>query len=241
MSKKGFTLIELSIVIVIIGLIVAGVVGGQALVKQAQLRKIITEVNQYKTAYNAFRLQYSAFPGDMSNARSYWSSCGGSADECNGDGDKLIENNNSEANNEYLRAWQHLNLAGIVPGSYSGEGTDGADETTGGVNAPKSKLSGGIYTLREDAALTTGFGIPSTNYLFLGAYRTGNQAHLELLTPTQAKSIDSKADDGFPQSGFIYGTEDGAGTECVTAAPGNSTTPYKVTNEAAACVLEVKL
>ena len=72
MRQKGFTLIELSIVIVIIGLIVAGVIGGQSLIQQSKLRSIITDVNKYKTAYNTFYLQFSSLPGDMSNASSYW-------------------------------------------------------------------------------------------------------------------------------------------------------------------------
>ncbi|MDA0782810.1 MAG: prepilin-type N-terminal cleavage/methylation domain-containing protein [Rickettsiales bacterium] len=87
-SEKGFTLIELSIVIVIIGLIVAGVVGGQALVNQSKLRTIITELNQFKFQINTFYLEYNALPGDMPNAHSYWPNCnsGATAVQCNGDG-----------------------------------------------------------------------------------------------------------------------------------------------------------
>ena len=55
-ASSGFTLIELSIVIVIIGLIVAGVVGGQVLVKQAKLKGVVSDVEKYRTALNAFKL-----------------------------------------------------------------------------------------------------------------------------------------------------------------------------------------
>ena len=66
--QEGFTLIELSIVIVIIGLIVAGVVGGQTLVLQAKIRSQISDFNKYKIAYNTFQLEYNAIPGDFNQA-----------------------------------------------------------------------------------------------------------------------------------------------------------------------------
>ena len=104
-NKSGFTLIELSIVIVIIGLIVAGVVGGQQLVKQAQMRSVITEVNKYKMAVNTFRLEYGTYPGDLSNASSYWSSCTDvSGNTCDGNGNKSVDSGSTEK----VRFWEHL-------------------------------------------------------------------------------------------------------------------------------------
>lgn len=91
-KQQGFTLVELSIVIVIIGLIVAGIVGGQTLVKQAQLRSVYADANKYKVAINAFKLEYNQLPGDMDNAHDYWPGCnsGATAAQCNGNGNKLI-------------------------------------------------------------------------------------------------------------------------------------------------------
>jgi prepilin-type N-terminal cleavage/methylation domain-containing protein len=63
--EKGFTLIKLSIVIVIIGLIVAGVVGGQAWVQQANIRGLISDINKYTIALYTFKLEYNAISGDM--------------------------------------------------------------------------------------------------------------------------------------------------------------------------------
>jgi prepilin-type N-terminal cleavage/methylation domain-containing protein len=71
--KHGFTLIELSIVIVIIGLIVAGVVSGQSLITQAKLRSVASEYNKYDSATNTFYLEYNALQGDMSNAWEFFS------------------------------------------------------------------------------------------------------------------------------------------------------------------------
>jgi prepilin-type N-terminal cleavage/methylation domain-containing protein len=103
-GESGFTLVELSIVIVIIGLIVAGIVGGQALVHQSKLRAVISDTNKIQTALNAFYLQYDAIPGDMRNAASYWSG----AYDGNG-------NNQIGAGGEVTAVWTHLNISGIMP------------------------------------------------------------------------------------------------------------------------------
>src|ERR1700722_13172793 len=64
-QTNGFTLIELSIVLVIIGLIVGGVLVGQDLIKAAEVRAQISQIESYNTAVNTFRGKYSKIPGDM--------------------------------------------------------------------------------------------------------------------------------------------------------------------------------
>src|SRR5471030_1667850 len=64
-SERGFTLIELSIVLVIIGLIVGGVLVGQDLIRAAEVRATIAQIEKYNTAVNTFRGKYNALPGDM--------------------------------------------------------------------------------------------------------------------------------------------------------------------------------
>jgi prepilin-type N-terminal cleavage/methylation domain-containing protein len=66
----GFTLIELSIVLVIIGLLVGGVLAGRELMKTAELRALTSQVHQFTAAVNGFRVKYGALPGDMPNEMS---------------------------------------------------------------------------------------------------------------------------------------------------------------------------
>ena len=70
--KKAFSLVELSIVLVILGLLVGGILTGQSLIRAAELRSVTTEFSQYQTAVMTFRDKYFAIPGDMKNARDFW-------------------------------------------------------------------------------------------------------------------------------------------------------------------------
>src|SRR5579883_2923623 len=67
--EGGFTLIELSIVLVIIGLIVGGVLVGQDLIRAAQVRATISQIEKYNTAVNTFYGKYNALPGDIPAAQ----------------------------------------------------------------------------------------------------------------------------------------------------------------------------
>src|SRR5215475_7293609 len=68
-SESAFTLIELSIVLVIIGLIVGGILTGQDLIKQASLRATVAQLDKYNTAAYTFRNKFGSLPGDISSVQ----------------------------------------------------------------------------------------------------------------------------------------------------------------------------
>ena len=65
LNNKGFSLIELSIVLIIIGLLVAGITGGASLIKSAELRAVMSEVRNYQTAVNAYYTATGKLPGGL--------------------------------------------------------------------------------------------------------------------------------------------------------------------------------
>ena len=88
----AFTLIELSVVLVIVGLIVAAIVAGSSMVASAKLQSGIRTTETINRAVVQFYGVYKAYPGDMDNAYSYWgSACDATPSNCNGDKDWNIE------------------------------------------------------------------------------------------------------------------------------------------------------
>ena len=106
--RKAFSLIELSVVIIIIGLLTASVTAGIGVIKSAKTRALVSDLKEYETSYYGFFSTYSGYPGDISNAAYFWSTA------TNGDGDGSIEYETGESTDEFANAWVHLALAGFV-------------------------------------------------------------------------------------------------------------------------------
>lgn len=192
MRNKGFTLIELSIVIVIIGLIVAGIVAGQSLVTQAKLRNVVSDLNKFEIAFNTFVLQYDAWPGDIDNAFDYWgSSCGNNVQaNCNGNNDKTIDLGGGASGREDTGAFEHFVLAGVIEGNYKWL----SNAVTLKENIVPSPIVNAGYWYWHGHQ---GSSEISNVAISLGSHRTSSEFfNGEALTSNDALSIDSKIDDG---------------------------------------------
>ena len=221
----GFTLVELAIVLVIIGLLVSGVLAGQELITQARIRAIINEQKNYERAIYTFQLKYNSLPGDAPNAYKFFgSNCGTNTNDvstgCNGDGDGVIEGVYSSS--EGVKAWEHLSLAGLINGSYDGTGVV-ASNANGGVrfsksNIPESKYPNSYWAIGSSNCEGCPYA-DSVNPLWrAGAYFTlgsiNDNADAGWLVPavslsnTDAYTIDLKLDDGMSESGSIMGDND---------------------------------
>lgn len=251
-AKAGFSLVELSIVLVILGLLVGGVLSGQSLVRAAELRSVTSEFNRYMAAIGTFRDKYFALPGDMSNAVSFW----GNTDTGNGDGDGTIESTatsigaaGAQTSNEISNFWIQLTKAGLIEGSY----TAIANTTlTPGTNNPKAKLSSGAWNIGYLGTVAISSGVYyEGNYGNVFYFGSGTNAvqPTGVLKSEEAWNIDTKLDDGKPMVGAIVTLESqgaAAPSGCGNAAASTTvataaTTTYDLTNPSStACSLVFK-
>jgi prepilin-type N-terminal cleavage/methylation domain-containing protein len=196
----AFTLIELSIVLVIVALVAGGIVVGRDMIRQAAVGRLLIDADKYKTAIHLFKIKYHAIPGDMSTATNFWPST------TNGDGDGLIGEDESEGagNFERFRSWQHLSLSGAIDTIYTGVWGGAGNVYRLGVNAPKSSIQNVGYRLFHWSIDELVYN-RTDNGMMIASLRTNNN-HLEggVLTPREAFALETKSDDGQPDSGKLY-------------------------------------
>lgn len=217
--RYGFSLVELSIVLVILGLLTGGILAGQSLIRAAELRSVSTEYARYTTSINTFRDKYFALPGDMSNATKFWgddnAACpdaavvDGTPGTCNGNGNGIMNQAAAiNATGEIFQFWKQLALAGIIEGSYSGLAGPGTTfpglHGVIGTNIPASKLSSagwGIMNLSNHAGDATSPAYDYGNNYVFGRASSIYLPSVAALTAPEAWNIDTKVDDGLPVSG----------------------------------------
>lgn len=273
-SKSGFTLIELSIVLVIIGLVVGSILFGRDLIRTAELRRDITQIEKINVSVNTFKSKYNCLPGDCPNASDFF------ANQDNGNGDGHIRWGDFDASNTgsgYLLGFStpdqletgnffdQLGLAGMIdvtPFNYAA--MNASPSNTGllplasspgfyiFVACPYYMTAEGCNVARLGVFPYTdgGSAVGERNYQ-TQTNATGLPA-LGVYTPGDAFYIDSKIDDGAPQTGLALAVTNGrmfdgshwdevtpaAANSCVSNAAGN---PYLMTDRRKLCGLSVQL
>lgn len=246
--RYAFSLVELSIVLVILGLLTGGILAGQSLIRAAEIRSISTDVNRLTTAIHAFRDKYLGYPGDLSSATKFWgaratpaATCQTTASTdaltCDGNGDGQIGGSTSTAY-EAFRAWQHLSNAGLLEATVSGvAGSGGTYHCVLGTNCPRSKLSNTGFSVFYYAGVGSSQIINTNSHqLIFGGQHATFWSIQPVLRAEEAWNLDVKMDDGKPGSGKVIGPSNTGRPTCVTSDVA-ATSEYKLDDTTYGCNL----
>jgi prepilin-type N-terminal cleavage/methylation domain-containing protein len=190
--QKGFTLVEIAIVLVIIGLLLGGILKGQEMITQAKIKNVVADFSGISAAYYGYQDRYRAIPGDDPNAQSRWG-----ATAFPGDGNGVVAGaynvscpvSASATAPESCLWWDDLRRAGFVAGNGAKQPFNAVTGLlgvqTGNGASPVAPIMG------TDAAGTGGFSgliVCSAN-----------------LPDKIAIAVDTQMDDGVPISGTVRG------------------------------------
>jgi prepilin-type N-terminal cleavage/methylation domain-containing protein len=218
--QAGFTLVELAIVMIIIGLLIAGVLKGQALIGNAKVTAQVAQIKSIDAATSTFKDMYAALPGDIINASTRLPNC---AACINGGGDGNVGpvangtvTFGAAPSTEQINYFVHLSAADLMTG------INGALGPIWGGDWPAAKVNGGLIpgTAAGGVVLNNGLGIAAASVmggLYLSLTNAPNVAApaTGAITANEAARIDTKIDDGVPTSGSVF---PGGAAACILGA-----------------------
>ena len=224
-GQGGFTLIEIAIVLVIIGLLLGGVLKGQELINTARVRALNNTVDGITAAWFSFQDRYRAFPGDYATAQSQinlpglpGAAIGPDGGDSNGQVDTIAEAG---------RIWVHLEAAGYITGGYTDDTvTIALDEYASSVaDSPDNGFGIGMV-------LSLGSEINNGGAAAVAAHEliTGRGIPVEVLA-----ELDRKVDDGSAVSGAMQLGNGSANWDAAAAALCQNVNAYQLQTPSANC------
>jgi prepilin-type N-terminal cleavage/methylation domain-containing protein len=173
-TQKGFTLVEIAIVLVIIGLLLGGILKGQEMIVQARIKNVAADFSGVSAAYYGYRDRYRATPGDDNGAGRWTGATAG-----NGNGILAGPYNSATATDESRLWWDHLRRAGFVSGAGPDQPLNAAGgmigvQTGNAADPPAAALTGLFTLIMCSANLPDKIAIAVDSQLDDGDARTGS-------------------------------------------------------------------
>jgi prepilin-type N-terminal cleavage/methylation domain-containing protein len=191
-TQDGFTLVEIAIVLVVVGLLLGAIFKGEELITQARVKSVIADFSNLSVAYHGYFDRYTALPGDDPNADSRWAAAP-AATRGDGDGQVAGTYNNGNApcvaGVESCSWWDHLRRAGFVSGS--------------GATQPRN-ASGGLIGVQSGNGTAPAYGPVLGGPAGAGGFRV--LIHCSANLPEKiATAVDVQLDDGARTTGTVRG------------------------------------
>jgi prepilin-type N-terminal cleavage/methylation domain-containing protein len=228
-NNYGFTLVELSIVLIVIALVIAGVLTGQTLIKNAKLISVYDDITKFTNAFSSFKDSYKALPGDLDAATAFPNFQGAGSNRNDGiiQWTPAFSAGGNQAS-ESILAWHHLFIAGLNDFnpifSASSVALSVIDETTR--NIPASKIQGLGYLIFCDDTNGTSTALKIHAIQLAPPTWAGGGAPNGQgpgLSGEDSFFLDTKYDDGVPNNGSIRALDNPAVNDCVS-----TTSAYQV-------------
>ena len=214
-KQKGFTLVEIAIVLVIIGLLLGGILKGQELINSARVRNLADQSSGVQAAYFGFIDRYRQVPGDML-ATTACTVVGSAVDSANCPAGTIGGGVGGAANGQNGRVdmwgeagavWTHLSVAGFLSGTFTGATANAAAYEGGTLAIPPAVPSNAYQNpiflgMTDDYDEATG----AANAIVRLAYSFGASPASIL------RELDVKLDDSLPGSGIVRATVSVANT-----------------------------
>ncbi len=186
--QQGFTLVEIAVVLLIVGLLLGGVLKGQELIDSAKVKNLAQDFRSIPALIHAYQDRFRALPGDDARARLHLCP-GGSECTALGNGNGIIDGAwNDTADSDAFRFWQHVRLANLASGS---------TDTGSASYLPRNALGGRLGVQRAGTLLGIGGGILTCSASIPGKL---------------VRQIDIALDDGDPATGSMRAGSDAGGT-----------------------------